>query len=385
MDPKDPSHSRSRSDGLSHHALEAFGPEDGLRQIVRLCASFCDAPVLLLIWNAGGIWFHEGHGFSQDQWIALESVLGSNIPVSGPTVSFGSNGDGPVESIPLHGSHDRIIGSLNVLTRLSDPLSTIQTRALRLAVSQIQALIDFKQQGIERRTSSRGLTASSFVPGLVHELRNFIFGISASLDAFTANAIGKRDFSKYEEHIRKALDRLNAFIDELRLFGDPTLASKEECWIEPLLREAVEHHRHRSIQREVELDLQIEKPLPALHADKNSLALAFIHLIDLSLEQEPGGKVVFRVESCRVDEVETICGCLDSTTLNLKGLDPIRLFEPFYVRVTGSGRLTLPNARRIMEHHGGSLTAIALPEGGTRIRFMLPSVAQYPRPSVDRS
>lgn len=374
-----------QSDGLPFPGLEAFGPEDGLRQIVGLCASFCDAPVLLLIWNSGGIWFQEGQGFSPDQWRALEPVLGSNGMALGPGVSFGSDGEGILESIPLHGSHDQVIGSLNVLTRLSDPLSRNQSRALRLAASQIQALVACKQQGVERRTSSRGLTASSFVPGLVHELRNFIFGISASLDAFKANTSSKRDPSTYADQICKGLDRLNAFVEELRLFGNPKRSSKEECRIETVLREVIEHHRLRSVRGNVDIQLLVEDPLPPIFADKESLALAFIQLIDLAMDQESGGRVVLRVESRPLDETETICGSLESATLNLGGLDPIRLFEPFYFRSSGLGRLALPNARRIMEYHGGSLTATALPEGGTRIRFMLPSIAQYPRPSVDQS
>jgi signal transduction histidine kinase len=306
------------------------------------------------------------------------------MPLS-PGVPIGSDGEGIFESIPLHGSHDRVIGSLNVLTRLSDPLSRNQSRALRLAASQIQALVACKQQGVERRASSRGLTASSFVPGLVHELRNFIFGISASLDAFKASASSKRDPSIYAEHICKGLNRLNAFVEELRLFGDPKGSAKEEYRIETLLREVIEHHRLRSARGRVDIQLRIEEPLPPIFADRESLALAFIQLIDLAIEQESGGQVVLRVESRPVDESEMICGSLESATLNLGGLDPTRLFEPFYYRASGLGRLALPNARRIMEYHGGSLTAAALPEGGTRIRFMLPSISQHPRPSVDPS
>lgn len=385
MEPKDPSPTYSQSDGHPHLGLEAFGPEDGLRNIVRLCASYCDAPVVLLIWNEGGIWFREGQGLSQDQWFFLDSFLGQNPNACVPESSLGADGELILKSLSLHGSRDQIIGSLSVLTRVSDPLTPTQSRALCLAVSQIQALVDFKQQTFERRAISRGLSAGSFVPGLVHELRNFIFGISASLDAFKASAASKQDPSKYADPISKGLARLNAFIEELRLFGDPMLSPKEECRIEPILREAIEHHRLRSVQNKVDIQLQIEARPPPLCVDKASLALAFIHLIDLALEQESGGQILVQVGSRRVDEVEMIFGYLDSASLSLKGLDPARLFEPFYFRTSGLGRLALPNARRIIEHHGGSLTAIALPEGGTRIHFMLPSLTRYPKPSTEQS
>ena len=385
MDPKDPSLTHSQSDGHPHLGLEAFGPEDGLRHIVRLCSSFCDAPVLLLVWNEGGIWFREGKGLSQDQWAFLDSFLGQNGNAYVLESPLRSNGEQILKSIPLHGSRDQIIGSLNVLTRLSDPLTPTQSRALLLAASQIQALVDFRQQTIERRALSRGLSAGSFVPGLVHELRNFIFGISASLDAFKANAASQHDPSKYADPISKGLARLNAFVEELRLFGNPILSSKEECGIEPILREAIEHHRLRSVQNKVDIQLLVEAQPLSLCVDKASLALAFIHLIDLALEQESGGKIFVQVGSRRVDDVEMIFGNLDSASLSLKGLDPARLFEPFYFRTSGLGRLALPNARRIIEYHGGSLTALARPEGGTRISFMLPSLTRYPKPSTEQS
>jgi signal transduction histidine kinase len=54
-------------------------------------------------------------------------------------------------------------------------------------------------------------------------------------------------------------------------------------------------------------------------------------------------------------------------------VDLSRLFEPFYYRASGFGRLALPVARRVLEHHGGSLTAVPGPGGGVRLAFTLPA------------
>jgi signal transduction histidine kinase len=54
------------------------------------------------------------------------------------------------------------------------------------------------------------------------------------------------------------------------------------------------------------------------------------------------------------------------------GLDPERLFTPFYTtKVNGTG-LGLSVARRICVAHGGSLTAENMDQGGARFRVTLP-------------
>ena len=60
--------------------------------------------------------------------------------------------------------------------------------------------------------------------------------------------------------------------------------------------------------------------------------------------------------------------------LDLGDLDPERLFEPFYFRPAGLGRLALPVARRILEAHGGELLAGPRGQGGVEIQFTLSAI-----------
>ncbi len=62
--------------------------------------------------------------------------------------------------------------------------------------------------------------------------------------------------------------------------------------------------------------------------------------------------------------------------------DPETVFEPYFTtRDTGTG-LGLPIARRIVEDHGGSLTAENAPGGGARFRLVLP--CRPPAPTEER-
>ena len=100
-----------------------------------------------------------------------------------------------------------------------------------------------------------------------------------------------------------------------------------------------------------------------------------IRLLDLALQQEdPGGCVRIQVDCRREGKRQVLFGQIDSRGLQLQNLELERLFEPFYYRASGLGRLALPVARRIFEAHGGVLSAGLGPEGGLRLVFLLPAV-----------
>jgi nitrogen fixation/metabolism regulation signal transduction histidine kinase len=102
--------------------------------------------------------------------------------------------------------------------------------------------------------------------------------------------------------------------------------------------------------------------------------MAFSRLVRLALGQQArGGRGTVRAGAGIQEGRPVISGWVDSPGLELRGVDLSRLFEPFYYRASGFGRLALPVARRVLEHHGGSLTAVPGPGGGVRLAFTLPA------------
>ena len=226
----------------------------------------------------------------------------------------------------------------------------------------------------ELRSRPRGPLGSSFVPGLVHELRNFSFGISGSLDAMQARLGRLEEVAKYHEVMRASLDRLNGFLDELGDYGDPKAPDWAEASLERVLREAVERHRPRAREAGVELRLELAPALPPVRADERGLGQAFSRLVGLSLGQQGrGGRVTVSAAAVIQEDRLVLAGRLECPGLELPGVDLSRLFEPFYYRAAGFGRLALPVARRILESHGGSLAAVPGPDGGVRLAFTLPA------------
>lgn len=372
--------------GILHRRGFTESQSEGLlRDWIVLAAAFTGTSIALVLQDEEGIWYRDSSGLSSEQLAALEPALSK-----GPTHEPGArllqeHGLQVIETFQLVDIYLRAVGTLCVLSSAPLTLSANQQEGLRLLSDRIQTILTADQHMAETRTTPRAPSAASFVPGLVHELGSFIFGISASLDAFEARFADLDEVKKYGANIRRSLDRMSAFNDELRDYGDPRRFSWSVRELEPLLREAVEHHNPWAEKHHVELHLQVDGPLSAINMDEQSLRAAFIRVVDLVLQQEEaGGHVILHATRSLLGKRLMISGHLDCSSMKFKDADPARLFEPFYFRTSGLGRLTLPGARRVFESHGGTLTAGPGSEGGMRISFMLPSASASPLRSASQ-
>ncbi|GLH75065.1 hypothetical protein GETHLI_35680 [Geothrix limicola] len=351
------------------HALVDSPAKRMLRDSVLLGAALTGAQTALVLWDESGVWYRDASHLMDDQLADLEFVMSLEAEAC-DLHPLQKQGLQILEALPLRDHRHRSIGTLWVLS--SDPLllAEAQRRGLMLLAEHIQTIARMDRCGEATRTPEE----APFVPGLVHELSSFVFGISASLDAFEARFGGMNGVARYGANIRKSLGRMNAFILELKDYGHPQPASRIVLEVEPLLWSAIEARRALAAEQRVSLQIQVEGPLPTIRADEAGLRSALVRVLDLALQQqEPGVGLVLRVRPGRHGDQEVVCGLLDVSREEFKAVDPDRLFEPFYFRVRGWGRLTLPGARQIFESHGGTLTAGPAPEGGLSLHFTLPS------------
>jgi len=226
----------------------------------------------------------------------------------------------------------------------------------------------------ERRNQPRGPASNAFVAGLVHELRNFEFGISGSLDACQACCSGQPGWARYEAVLRGILDRLGRFLDELGDYGAPPAPVWTERTLELLLREAVACLGPWPAATGG-IRLLLRGPLPPIRVDERSLVKAFTHLLELALGPPGPSGARGPVTVHAAGTPEGLDGGVEGARPWPPGLDLARLFEPFYLREAGAGRLALPVARRVFEQHGGGLCAEPGPGGAVRLCFHLPGLS----------
>jgi PAS domain S-box-containing protein len=226
---------------------------------------------------------------------------------------------------------------------------------------------------IQLRESERKAATGALVVGVAHEVRNPLFALSATLDAFGARFGDRDEFRQHTRILRQQVERLSDLIRELLEYGRPHQPQLAPGTLAPLIREALEACTELARQRDVRLDLETPAELPSVDLDGHRLAEAFEGLIENALEHSPAGGVVRVV----VDAAGTngsaaleVRVCDQGPGFRTDDLD--RLFDPFYTRRAGGRGLGLAIARRIVHEHKGTIKAANAPEGGALVAVRLP-------------
>ncbi len=112
-----------------------------------------------------------------------------------------------------------------------------------------------------------------------------------------------------------------------------------------------------------------------LPMDRQRLQQVFQNLVDNAIRHSPsGGRVVIEV-SAHESEAGVRCRVCDAGPGFPSDVLP-RLFEPFFSRRRGGTGLGLAIVQRIVEQHGGQVSAANNPEGGAVMIVQLPRSQQ---------
>lgn len=347
-----------------------MGPDSGLNRMADFSNSLSD-PIEAA---------RRRYGFSTPEDLrALERlVVLAAGERGGASLSLGDRG-----GLWFETAHGDLTGPVTE-TRLSLEGSDLEGwfRAVGVAQSStadipalILEMLKLRRLGAERRRQPRGPEGASFVPGLTHELRNFLFAMGAGLDAFAARFGAEGDAAAHAEALHRNLARLQAFLDELRDYGDPVSLTFAPTPVMPVVAQALQLAKPLAEARGIRLQLQATNLAPVERMDRAALEGALRRLIELAaLETEVGeARVAARLlESPGRPWLEV---AISSHPSRSRDLDLARLFEPFYYRDKGMSRLGPAIARRVVEAHGGQLVAYAGGDG-LMMSVLLPVITE---------
>ncbi len=209
----------------------------------------------------------------------------------------------------------------------------------------------------------------SLVGGVAHDMRNFMFGLTGTIDVFEAHFGDREEQKPYFRRLRTQGERINDLMQTLLDYGRPIeLGSAPEA-VGRVLDEAREVCKAAAAEKDVEIEVRPNPRVPPIRLDRTRMLQVFKNLLENAVQYTPpGGRV--RVESeLAGDRVEVR---IRDSGPGLGDTNPRRLFEPFYTeREDGTG-LGLAIVQRIVTEHGGEVEAGDHPEGGAEFRVRLP-------------
>lgn len=224
----------------------------------------------------------------------------------------------------------------------------------------------------------------SLVAGVAHEVRNPLFTISATLDAWEALYGGSDGLSRYAGSLRDQVDRLNRLMRDLLEYGKPHPLSFREMPVGEIVRAAAQCCAAAAEKQNVTVHLLIPDDLPSIALDPERMEQVFVNVLDNAIwHTRPDGNILVDVD--RTDS-GIVCRVIDEGC----GLAPADLenaFVPMYTRRRGGTGLGLPIAHSIVAAHGGEITLRNREQGNgaiatIRLPFRKPTTASEPSPEL---
>ena len=205
---------------------------------------------------------------------------------------------------------------------------------------------------------------------VAHEVKNPLAGISGALQVVGSRlSPGSRDRAILGE-VQDRITALDRMVQDLLVFShpkDPTLTLNR---MRAVIDEAAHVlHRDRSL---ADVAIVITGADPATPLDREQMHRVFLNVL-LNAAQAMGRRGVIDVG------INAIDGRCEVTVADRgRGIAPDdlqRVFQPFFTTKHRGTGLGLPIARRIVEAHGGTLTAGARQGGGVVVAVTLPAPA----------
>jgi PAS domain S-box-containing protein len=255
-----------------------------------------------------------------------------------------------------------------VSARALDPEGETASRAV-LNFQDVTETVRLKEQ---LRHSETMAEIGSIVAGVAHEVRNPLFSISATLDAFESRFGRTEGLERYLSVLRGEIARLTTLMRDLLDFGRPNRPEFSECRMEQIVEAAVSSCAAIARRKSVEIDWPRGSAAFPVLADRARVSQVLQNLIENAVHFSPAqGRVEVSLAAVAGgDEPLVECAVRDSGP----GFDPAdlpRLFEPFFTRRRGGTGLGLSIVKRIVYDHGGEVAAENHPAGGAVVKVRL--------------
>jgi signal transduction histidine kinase len=301
-------------------------------------------------------------------------LLGVGGPLSGIIIGFGV-ARGLSRSI-----YQLSVRVQNISQRLDQDVASVSVAAdgdiqhldtqLQHIVSKVEEVAERLQRQQRDMLRAEQLSAvGQLAASVAHEIRNPLSGVKLLVEAARRPRnplpLTAEDLDVIHGEIARVEQTVQGLLDFARL----PKPARQRCDVRPLITRAIDLVQSRARQQQVELTVHCaEEPLVS-DVDPNQLGTVFVNLLLNALDAMPkGGKL--EVVLHRTDD-SVRCVVNDTGS----GIPPEMvdlLFVPFCSsKPTGTG-LGLSICRRILDEHGGHITAENRGEGGARFTVTIP-------------
>lgn len=237
------------------------------------------------------------------------------------------------------------------------------------------------RRAVDAASIERATEVGKLAAGLAHEIRNPLHAIQLNLHSF--RRVHQQQAEMPPEEISKMLDqstreigRIEQLMQELVGFATPDEPRHEVIDVVREIRDVVDFIQQEMIDRNVEINMQLEDQPVCVNIDRGRLRQIMLNLLQNAQQaMQDGGRIEIGL-SRRRGRIEI------TVTDNGPGIpdaDHERIFEPFYSTKSNGTGFGLALVKRFVEQVGGNICCENNAGGGVTMKIELHEAQGPPR------
>ena len=257
---------------------------------------------------------------------------------------------------------------------ISWTLSAVENIGVDSLVLAVGQDVTEQKRAIEQQLKSSRLEAiGEMYARIAHESRNSLQRLQVCSELLAEELTGNEACLRLVERSAQAQGDLHRLLDEVRSYASPIVLEKTECRLPALWQEAWSLLETARRGRDVTLLDESAGVFHPMFLDRFRIVQVFRNILENSLVIGTGPLTIrIYCRECNHTEVPMVevRVCDNGPGFGPEAVD--QAFQAFFTtRSRGSG-LGLAIVRRIIEAHGGSVSAANLAGGGAEVRIMFP-------------
>lgn len=274
------------------------------------------------------------------------------------------------------------VGLINVIGWLTGFLTEEERKAKRkyqLALTVQKELVEkLKREGQERerlegeiRQTERLTALGHMSAGLAHEIRNPLGIMKVSIQMLAQEKSDDGVVSEYCRVLLEECERLNRLVSEFLSFARPKELVRERITLGKLLNEGVTLIQPALLQNHIELE-QARNPIDEqeVEVDPDQIKQVILNILLNAIDAQGEGGVIL-LEGVQQGGFVGFAVSDEGPGISPDAMPYI--YDPFFTTKEKGTGLGLSVVHRIIDLHGGRITATNRRERGVRVEILLPS------------
>lgn len=242
---------------------------------------------------------------------------------------------------------------------------------LQAEVKRLRRELKQKNEQLERK--SRLAALGEMAAGMAHEIRNPLGGVQLYISLLQRDLTGQPGALQWVGKIGKCVHELDMIVNDILAFTQDQVCEKQPVKLAELAAEVVDYLQPQIKTTNVQISLEEIASDLVVDLDINMMKRVFLNLILNAIEAtDKSGWIKVTAEKYSKDSSYQARICVIDNGSGIKPEILSKIFNPFFTCKDNGTGLGLAIVHRLIECHGGVISAGNNREGGAIFTILLP-------------